>query len=210
LTIFLPLHLRSRAEIRAAPYRTRSLCYFALLGAGFMLIEISLIQRLTIFLGHPTWSFVVVLTTLLLSSGLGSLYSARWPAGSRRVLVRVLAAIAVLAGFYTVAVYDPLIGWMALGRASRFALSVAIVAPSGFLMGMCFPLGIQLVRRFHQAFVAWGWGVNGAFSVFASILSIVLAIGFGFKSGLAAGAACYAVAAVVIWTLPSTELGETS
>lgn len=203
LTIFLPLHLRSRAEIREAPFRTRSLCYFALLGAGFMLIEISLIQRLTVFLGHPTWSFVVVLATLLLSSGLGSLYSARWPEGSRAVLVRVLITIGVLAGLYAVAVYDPLIRWMALGRTSRIAVSVAIVGPAGFLMGMCFPLGIQLVRHFHPSFVAWGWGVNGAFSVFASILSIAIAIGWGFKSGLAAGAGCYAIAALIVWTLPS-------
>lgn len=205
LSIFLPLYLRARSEIRQAPYRVRSLAYFAMLGAGFMLVEISLIQRLTIFLGHPTWSFVVVLTTLLFSSGSGSLFSARWADANPRILSRVLAFILVLLGFYTLVVYDQFIGLMALGKAARILLVIAVMMPVGFLMGMCFPMGVQIARRFHESLVPWGWGVNGAFSVFASILSIVLAIALGFKTSLALGTACYSVALFIILTLVRPE-----
>ena len=207
ITVFLPLYLRSRAEIREAPQRVRSLVYFAMLGAGFMLIEISLIQRLTIFLGHPTWSFVVVLAAILFSSGLGSLFSARWPDPNPRVLCAVLAGIVALVFFYAVVVYDQFIELMWLGKSGRILVSVVTIAPVGFLMGMCFPMGIQIVRRFHATLVPWGWGVNGAFSVFASVFSIVLAVSAGFKAGMFVGIGCYAVALLITASLARDAAG---
>ena len=201
LTVFLPLYLRARAGIREAPFRTRSLLYFTMLGAGFMLVEISLIQRLTIFLGHPTWSFVVVLSTLLFSSGLGSLYSARWPDGSPQKLQIILGLMLVLLLGTWGVLYDRFIEWMALPRLGRVSLVVAVMSPLGFLMGMCFPMGVQIVRRFHEGLVPWGWGVNGAFSVFASILAMVLAISVGLKATLALGTVCYGVALGIVTSL---------
>lgn len=203
LTIFFPLYLRAGGEIRNAPHRTRSLVYFSMLGTGFMLIEISLIQRLTIFLGHPTWSFVVVLATILLSSGLGSLTTGRWPEPRPRVLRNVLAGIVILVLFCALVVYDQFIELMWLGRTARIALAVVTIAPLGFLMGMCFPLGVQIVRRFHPTLVPWGWGVNGAFSVFASVFSIVIALVAGFKAAILIGIACYAIAFGLISGLAS-------
>ena len=207
LTVFLPLYLRASTGIREAPFRTRSLVYFMMLGAGFMLVEISLIQRLTIFLGHPTWSFVVVLSTLLFSSGLGSLYSARWPDGSPQKLQIILGLMGVLLLCYWGVLYDRFIEWMAFPRLARVSLVVAVMSPLGFLMGMCFPMGVQIVRRFHEGLVPWGWGVNGAFSVFASILSIVLAIGVGFKATLALGILCYAVALAIVTSFVAAGRG---
>jgi len=209
LTIFLPLYLSRNVDIRRAPYRLRSLTYFVGLGVGYILIEISLIQRLTIFLGHPTYSFVVVLTTLLCSSGLGSLASGIWMAGpSPRKLLVVLAGILVIVLFYILFVYNTFTSLMWLDKPLRILLAVLTIFPSGFLMGMCFPMGMQIVRRFHEHLVPWGWGVNGAFSVFGSICSLVLALNFGFKAMMGVGGAFYALAFVVILSLRESVKGS--
>ncbi len=202
LTIFLPLYLSRSAEIRRVQYRLRSLIYFVGLGIGFMLIEISLIQRLTIFLGHPTYSFVVVLATLLFSSGIGSMVSGIWAPGSApRKLLTVLALILGIILIYILFLYDSFTAFMWLSKPIRILTSVVLIIPPGFFMGMCFPMGIQIVRKFHEHLVPWAWGVNGAFSVFASIFSLVIALNFGFKAMMGVGLAFYGMAYVVIYTL---------
>ena len=87
-------------------------------------------------------------------------------------------------------------------KFARIVVTILVIAPAGFLMGMCFPMGIQIVRHFHASLVPWGWGVNGAFSVFASILSIVIALALGFRAAMLVGIACYGVAYVLIRTMP--------
>jgi len=202
VSILAPLALSRRADLRGVHGRSQSLAYFSALGAGFMLIEISLIQRLTIFLGHPSYSFVVVLAGLLFSSGLGSLASDAWnPAGSRRKLLGVLGAILILGLAVVVPMYDQFISLMWLDRFRRILLAVAVIFPMGFLLGMCFPMGIRIARAFHEHLVPWGWGVNGVFSVFASVLSLVIALNFGLKAALLIGLGCYAAAFLVILSL---------
>ncbi len=201
LTIFLPLWLSRDVEIRRAQYRLRSLIYFVGLGIGFMLIEISLIQRLTIFLGHPTYSFVVVLATLLFSSGIGSIVSGVWaPGSSPRKLLNVLTIILSIILIYILFLYDSFTTFMWLSKPIRILIAVVFIIPPGFFMGMCFPMGIQIVRRFHKHLVPWAWAVNGAFSVFASIFSLVIALNFGFKAMMGIGLAFYGVAYIVIYT----------
>jgi hypothetical protein len=210
LTVFLPLALRSREGLRSAPRRTRSLVYFAMLGTGFMLVEISLIQRLTIFLGHPTWSFVAVLSSMLLSGGLGSLYSTRWSRGSPEVLAAAIAGVVALLLLCALVLYDRFIDLMWLSMPVRVVLAVATIVPPGFLMGMCFPMGIQIARELHETLVPWGWGVNGAFSVFASVLAFVLALNAGFKVAMIAGIACYAVALLIVLTFRDERRGPSA
>ena len=202
LAIFLPLYLSRKADISKAPCRIRNMFYFSMLGVGFMLIEVSLIQRLTVFLGHPTYSFVVVLASMLFASGLGSLASGRWsPSANPTKLIRVLAGIVVLTLFYVLIIYDQFIGLMWLNKTSRILLAVVSIFPPAFLMGMCFPMGIQISRRFHEHLVPWGWGVNGAFSVFASICSLVIALNFGLKITMGIGVFCYFLALLIVVNL---------
>jgi spermidine synthase len=205
LSILVPLRLSRRADITAAPFRMRLLVYFCMLGVGYLLVEISLIQRLTVFLGHPTYSFVVVLTTLLFSSGVGSYVSGWWNRrGTATALVQALAGLIVLLAVYVFVVYDLFISLMALAKTWRIVLAVAVLVPPGLLMGMMFPMGIQIARRAHEHLVPWGWGVNGAFSVFASVCSLVISLNLGLKAGLAIGTLCYLVALAVIWSLRTT------
>jgi hypothetical protein len=193
LTIFGPLWLRRRdLSIREAPRRTPVLAYFAGIGVGFMLIEISLIHRLTVFLGHPTYSFVVVLATLLLASGVGSALAHRYAERiDRQRLLGLLGGIVALALLTAATLYDRLIDLMWLPFGWRLFTSVVLLVPIGLLLGTCFPIGIRLARRSHEHLVPWAWAVNGVFSVFASAASLVIAMNLGLKAMLMVGAICY-------------------
>jgi len=188
LTVFVPLWMRRDFAIRSIPERTRYLLYFAGIGVGFMLVEISLIHRLTVYLGHPTYSFVVVLFSILLASGIGSLLSERIALAR---LPAILAGIVALVAVTALGVYDRLTTLMWLEFPLRVLLSVALLLPIGLLLGMCFPLGIRWARQAHDHLIPWAWAVNGVFSVFAAAASLVVAINLGLKVMMLAGAACY-------------------
>jgi len=189
--IVIPLtRLRRGAGLEGAgPH----LLYFAAIGFGFMLVEISQLQRLTIFLGHPAYSLSVVLFSLLVSSGLGSLSTGRVADGGAAVRPRLLVLIAILVAFGTL---TPAIThrFEAASTPIRIALAIAILSPAGFFMGMAFPLGMRLALQRAPRLAPWLWGVNGATSVCASVLAVVIAIGAGISAAFWTGTFCYAVA----------------
>ncbi|HEU4925837.1 MAG TPA: hypothetical protein VFT24_02235 [Vicinamibacterales bacterium] len=187
----------------AAPY----LAYFAAIGLGFMLIEISQLQRLTIFLGHPSYSLSVVLFSLLVSSGLGSLSTARLTGPEGAARRRLMLTIAILAAF---GLLTPLVThrFEASSTPIRIALSIALLFPLGFLMGMAFPLGMRLALRRAPLLAPWFWGVNGAASVCASVLAVVIAIGAGISAAFWTGTACY-LAALTALTMTGANRNPT-
>jgi hypothetical protein len=197
LCIVLPLALsadRTRFD-SAAPH----LLFFASIGFGFMLVEISQVQRLAIFLGHPVYSLSVVLFALLLSSGAGSLSTARI-ANARGETVRVillLIALIVFGSLTPIATHRA----EAARTLSRILISVAMLAPIGFFMGMAFPIGMRRALEQSPALAPWLWGVNGAASVCASVLAVVIALGGGISASFWTGVACYVGAlAALAWT----------
>lgn len=196
--ILLPLALsRGRTDLAGAgPH----LLYFAAIGFGFMLIEISQLQRLTVFLGHPSYSLSVVLFSLLVSSGLGSLSTARIGADVLGpALTRLGITIVVLTAF---GVLTPAIvqAFEGASTPARILLSIGILLPIGFCMGMAFPLGLRVALQTSPELTPWLWGVNGATSVCASVLAVVIAIGAGISAAFWTGAACYAVSlAALLW-----------
>jgi hypothetical protein len=172
----------------------RFLVYFAALGIGFIFVEIGLMQRFILFLGHPVYSTSVVLFSILTFSGLGSFLSGRLLAGKspspaaeaggevdpRRVQRWIIPLLGMLTVIY-VFVLPPLFRWLlALDLTYRVGVSVLLLAPLGLLMGMPFPLGIRLVDRVNSTLVPWAWGVNGFGSVVGSILAVVIAQSYGF------------------------------
>jgi hypothetical protein len=184
----------------------RFMIYFAALGVGFIFVEIGLMQRFILFLGHPTYALSVVLFALLTFSGIGSFLSGKLaPPGTdtRRVLRFVIPALAVLVLIYMVAL-PPLfhagLGW---AMAPRVILSVVFLAPLGLLMGMPFPLGMRLVAATNEALVPWSWGVNGCASVLGSILSVMLAQSLGFTLVLGIALAVYLTGLLAVLTLRS-------
>lgn len=197
LCIVLPLALSARrADFSGAlPH----LLFFAAIGFGFMLIEISQVQRLTVFLGHPVYSLSVVLFSLLLASGAGSLSTASLGANRRPALVRILLLVIVLIAFG--AITPAAVRHFETGSTPiRILVAVAILLPPGFFMGMAFPIGMGRALRASPSIAPWLWGVNGAASVCASVLAVVVAIGAGISAAFWAGVVCYAVAlAAVAW-----------
>lgn len=161
----------------------RFLVYFAALGIGFMLIEIGLMQRFILFLGHPVYSTSVVLFSILIFSGLGSLLSGRLlgDGDPRQVQRWIIPLLGVLTAIYIFAL-PPLFHWLiVLDLPYRVVLSVLLLSPLGLLMGMPFPLGIRLVDQANPDLVAWAWGVNGFGSVIGSILAVMIAQSYGFS-----------------------------
>ncbi len=189
--IVFPLLLTRRSATLdgAGPY----LVYFAAIGLGFMLIEISQLQRLTIFLGHPAYSLSVVLFSLLVSSGIGSLSTARVTDPLASIRRRLVLTIATLIAF---GLLTPLVAhrFESSSTPVRIALAIALLCPVGFCMGMAFPLGMRLALRRAPLLAPWFWGVNGAASVCASVLAVVIAIGAGISAAFWTGTACYLVA----------------
>lgn len=200
LFIFVPLYARRRSALAVLDARERwsTLLYFGALGSGFMLIEVGLISKFVLFLGHPIYALTVVLCTLLISAGLGSYWSGR-NVGSghdalRRVIAVALGAIVCLALVVEV-VFGRLLADASFTTAA--VLSVATLAPAGFLMGMPFPLGLRLLDRMGKQWaelVPWVWGINGATSVLGSVMAISIAINLGFRITLLAGLIVYGVA----------------
>jgi len=193
LILLLPAVLRSRGagrQRRPAAW----LLYFAAIGSGFMAMEIPLIQKFILPLGHPVLATAVVLCTLLVSSGLGSFV---W--GSRPRLLAVVTGAAALIGLVYYAALEPAAGLMLpLPLWARAAAAAAAVAPAGFVMGGAFPAAMRLAGERHAEAIPWLWAVNGAFSVQSSVLAMLLSISLGFRPCFLAAAAAYLLALVVV------------
>jgi spermidine synthase len=179
----------------AAAGRGRSLLwavYFAGLGLGFIVLEVALIQRLNLFLGHPVHALAVVLFTVLLAGGLGSLLSVR--AAEGQGLLRIL--LGLVAGAVALACLLPptLEAARGLPRIGRVLLAVATVAPVGLLMGVPFPAGLRRARAEAANLVPWAWAANGGASVLGSALAVAVSMAGGFRVTFLSAAGAYAVA----------------
>ena len=165
------------------------LIYFGGIGLGFMLIEISQMQRLMIFLGHPIYGMTVVLFSLLLFGGIGSSTVGAQTSQRISILWRPLALCVVLAvtGLLTPMVTEQ---FRSYGSVIRVLFSVALLAPAGFFMGMMFPVGMAISARFREL-QPWLWGVNGVISVFASVLGMLLSMQYGITVTNWAGIGVY-------------------
>lgn len=197
LFILLPLLLLRRQGLREAGTAGRVL-YFACLGLGFMLIEIGLLRRFILFLGPPIYSLAVILFSLLVFSGFGSLLADRCRRGDeRRLLLMVLLALVLLSNLYVFALPVVLSEWMTLATLGRCLLAGLLLSPLGLLMGMPLPLGMRLFHR-NGGDVPWSWGINSATSVLGAILAVVMAMNFGFTLTLLAGEAVYLAAFLAV------------
>ena len=165
--------------------------WFAAIGVGFMLAEIALLQRLSLVLGHPTYSLLVVLSSLVGAAGLGSLLSDRLPLDRAPicfvypvVLAAVLAAIALAWPTLSASV-------AAQGNAHRIGFAIAVCGVTGLCLGFAFPAGLRIARQALSAETPWLWGINGVGSVLASSLAIAIALSYGLTVLLLVAAACY-------------------
>jgi spermidine synthase len=189
------------------------LLYFVAIGLGYILVEIALIQRFVLFLGHPTYAMTVVVFLMLLSGGAGSVASKRWlhKTSSARGVLWTIAGIVTL---YVLFLHALLAILVALPFAAKLMLSGALLVPLGLLMGMPFPTGLREIATFgnrltgetseqfskpvtRSSTIEWAWALNAASSVLGSVLAIVVALHFGLDAALGCAAGAYLFAAVL-------------
>jgi predicted MFS family arabinose efflux permease len=173
--------------------------YFACLGLGFIMVEIVLIQRFNLFFGYPVYSLSVVLFTILLASGLGSVIAGRW--AEARNLRRALIALCVLLLLYAAALPVLLDALLGESTPARIVIAVALIAPLGILLGMPFPTGLRFAGRESKSLVSWAWAANGVASVFGSTLAVLISMTYGFDASFLTGAGAYLLALVLISSL---------
>jgi hypothetical protein len=174
------------------------LWYFLCLGAGYILIQVALIQKFVLLLGHPTYALTVIVFSMLVASGAGSYFSRRIVRSEDTRLVCVLAAVAVVVAILAVASAPLTASAAAWPLAAKMLLTMAAVAPAAFLMGMPFPSGLRRLEQRHPPSIRWAWSLNAAASVMGSAASIVVAIYLGLRATLLVGAALYLCALLVI------------
>jgi hypothetical protein len=204
LFLVYPLFLFRSSKPQQLLRHWRYLLYFLLIGLGFIMVEIPLIQRFTLFLGHPIYSLSVVLCSLLLFSSLGSFFTRRASVSNAQpFIVRGLLALTAVLLIYLTVLPHLVHALISIPTYLKILITLALTAPLGWLMGMPFPLGIKLCSEKAQFLIPWCWSINGAFSVLASVASIVIAITFGFSTAMATGVGAYVLTLlmVIAWKL---------
>lgn len=171
--------------------RSKSLSYFAFLGTGYMFVEVPLVQKMILPLENPSYAFAAVLTSMLISSGFGSLLSQRIAA--LRGSSAILATGVFIAGY---SLFLPFISAVVTHSPMpvRIASVFVFLMPLAFLMGIPFPVGLKNIGEKFPGVIPWAWAVNGCFSVLAPILAVMLAMVLGFKAVLWIGAGMYLLA----------------
>ena len=194
LFIVGPLFLRPRKAGQTA-LSLPLLLYFSLLGLGFILIEISVINQFTYLLGHPIYSLAVSLFSMLVFTGIGSLIFSKLKLKHSFFIPLLITVVAFLAW----------LGYPVLIEAfmqQEIFLSVVVVvlclAPLSVMMGMGLPLGVSLLSDSLSETIPWAFALNGVFSVTGSTLAIVFSMQEGFKFTFFTGVVCYAVATVSV------------
>lgn len=190
--LVLPSVLRHRSA-RGVRGDGRVLLFFFLIGLAFMLVEMVLMQRLTLFLGHPVYALALVLAVLLLAAGLGSLGSRRLAAGNPWPvfvsLIVLISAHALLA--------SPLLDLgLVLELPARLLVAALLLFPLGFALGIPFPAALMRLgdTAAGASLVPWAWAANGCASVIGPVLAMMLALDLGFTSVLLLAAAGYGAA----------------
>lgn len=171
---------------------------------GFMLVEVGLVQKLGLLMGNPGYAIAIVLATLILSTGIGSLVSERLFANG---LLDFRRTVAILLALLLVVLLQ-LDRWMdvllPLGTLTKALIVIAGLFPLGLLMGQLFPQGLRYIKREGDGLVEWAWAINGATSTVAAGLGIVFSQPLGFNAILLAGVVCYGV----VLLLPAYRTAE--
>ncbi len=176
--------------------------YFAALGLAYLMVEVAMMSKFILYLGHPTYALAVVLFTFLISSGLGAWLSERiYPDVAISRLRAVIGALALYAAVFLVVSPALFHATLAMPLPLRIAIAVVSILPLGLLMGIPFPLGIRLIGYDYGSAVPWMFAVNSAAGVLGSVAAMLIAVHFGFSTTITAGLALYIIAAF----LPNPE-----
>ncbi len=173
--------------------------YFACLGAGFIAIELIFIQLFHKLVGFPLYTYVTVVFAFLLSAGVGSYVTditrLHKKSFMRFIPFLLIPVYGIILLYYKESLLDYFLQWPAF---SRMAAAFFLIAPLGFFMGMPFAIGIAGSHKNGKGAVGWAWAVNGLFTVLGGVISIILAIYFGFFITLTFAFTLYLLAALLL------------
>lgn len=191
----LPLLLSRSVERLSAGWGL----YFVLLGVGFMMVEIPMLQKGSLYLGHPTYSLTIILFSMLVFAGLGSLWSGRTKeANLKPMLSRCLFGVGVFIFASTLALEWIVPNTIGLPLPLRIVLMVSITGVMAFLMGVGFPSGVRLLGSSGARSIPWVWALNGGASILGSIIAMAISMGLGYRIALMLGGGVYLAAALLI------------
>ena len=218
--ILIPLFFLKRETTTSTAYNLRMatpfqksqtwrvFIYFLSLGVGFMFIEMSFIQKFLLLLANPTYAVAVVLCAFLLFAGLGSLFSLKLRTIGKLRQYPIAVAIGILSVLALVylQLLPPIFHrFLASSDTLKIVVSIGLIAPLAFFMGMPFPLGIDWLQRHHPHLIAWAWGINGYASVVSAILATCLAIAFGFNVVILLAVGIYLIGGCIhLWEVEET------
>lgn len=190
--IVLPLYYAKLNDV-SWPSKFTILSYFSCLGIGFITVELILVQIYMKLFGYPLCVYSIVIFTILISAAIGSYYSEKLSKSNKFWLIPFSGII--VTGLLNLAAHvwmiDILLG---LPFFIRIIAAIAIIFPTGFFLGMPFPLGISMLKQVPDGAIAWSWGVNGLFTVLGGAVSGIVSILFGFRITLLFGLIVYAFA----------------
>jgi SAM-dependent methyltransferase len=204
LIVLWPLASAGRPPLPLAAF-AQAMAYFAGIGSGYMLVQIGLLQRFAVYIGHPTYTLAIVLFSMLLFTGAGSVLSERLRVPDGRAFRFVPAAVAATLVVTAAALPAVLAGTVTSGLAARTGWVLLFAAPISLAAGMCFPIGVRTVPA--AALVPWAWGVNGAFSVLASIAAVAISLWLGIDTNFWIAAGIYGGLSAVLWKMAAVRRG---
>lgn len=195
LFLLMPfIFLKSKIESGADK---KFILYFALLGLGYIMLQISMMQKFTMFLGQPVYTMLTVISTMLVASGFGSYFSSGFLQGNKKrgiIIFGIIAAMALLIAF----IAPPVFYWAAKFELTvRIIISIVLIFPLGFFLGMPFPIGISAIKEEYKNFTALSWSINGFFSVTGTVIAMMLGMITGFKIVFILSALLYLSAFIV-------------
>lgn len=186
--ILLPLMIfkRDGLNIRGSLFL---IIFFSSLGVGFIMIEITLMQKFALFLGHPMYSIASVTGGILIFAGLGSKISEGLRKQSALIIgTCVIILMMIIMIFFAKSIINQFLGYKLI---YRILITLLLIAPLASSMGIFFPVGLKIVGEKANSFVPWAWGVNSATTVIGSIISIILAMLLGFNANFVVSSFVY-------------------
>jgi SAM-dependent methyltransferase len=205
--VLFPIMIMGRNKIMGRRKSGRLVFYFFSLGLAFLCIEMAFIQKFILFLHHPVYAVSAVLCAFLVFAGLGSGFSQRWskhflrlnPKAEGMPIATVVAGIGLLTILYFLFLPYTFHHFMSVPNSWKFPITIILIAPLAFFMGMPLPLGLSRVAQARAEFIPWAWGVNGCASVLSAILATLLSVHFGFNAVIGIALMLYFLSAVVLW-----------
>jgi hypothetical protein len=180
LFILLPIWIDTRRQTAVPRIRFADISYFSAIGLGFMFLEVSMIQQLSLFLGYPTYSLTVTLFSMLTFAGLGSLLSRKIPVDTARYLWMIFAVLTGTTLIYFCFGENLLRDLLYLSLPYRIAIVILALCPIGLTLGAFLPMAIRDLGERSPEAIPLAWAANGSCSVIGTVLSVILATIIGF------------------------------